>query len=947
MDLKRKHVEEISLTPCKKHKPERKDFVFHHFYVDVTDKREKYSRSTTKKFDPGCGGSNVLLQIFGRTKDGKSVMCNVSGFYPHFFILVPREMSEKELSDFMRRANSICIKDRYGKTFSRPMVAHVENFRAKKLYFFNNMTESNFIRVIVNDLSSLNEVKRALKNGMLLNEADWGDCEIYEGSINPELQFMVDQNFSGFTWLSVPFGKFETVSGYEKQSYCDIEIRCKLKDLTQLSLEEAEGNAIASFKILSFDIECLGKLDSFPTPENDPVILIGAVISDCVTFEVKKKVAFVLNDSAPVEGVEIRSFKGNDAERRMLRAFQEFIILEDFDILLGYNSTTFDVPYLIARAAALGLSIFPYLGRIKNKMSVVTTNFFHSTNKGRHERKQTPVLGRIHFDVYMSIRMSMKARSYKLNDIAYTYLKETKEDVHYTEIAKLYGGSSKDRAKLVRYCITDCLLPLKLTQKLSLLFGTFELSRVCGISVSELVVRGEQIKCFSLILREAKARGFCVPSSPPMNNESYIGATVLEPISGYYDCPVLTLDFASLYPSIIMAHNLCYTTFLLPGRATQLGLVEDVDYATCPNGAASDSFVKSEKYRGILPSIVEKLVKRRKKTKALMAAEKDEFKKMVLDIRQLVLKLIANSVYGFTGAHLLQLKQISRTVTGYGRNMIEKTKKMMEEFHPGSKVIYGDTDSVMAKIEGVSLEEAFQIGKNAAAFITQHFRKPIELEFENVYWKYLLLKKKMYAGLSYTSLNAMPKLTTKGIKVRRRDNPEFMGNLLKSILNAVFVDGNFERALELVKDVVRRIKMQQMDYDDLVISKELKNYPQDCKNPQAQTFVWKKIYDRDPGAAPKVGSRLLFVFIKDGNKKLSERAEDSNYAKENLLPLDWDYYLECVSKSVISLLEYVAKSIKGWDRKRLKRELFEGDHTRKIVKKHKPIGLLKFENVFG
>ena len=79
------------------------------------------------------------MRIFGRTKDGKSVMCNVSGFFPYFCVLVPREMSERELSDFMRRANSICVKNRYGKTFSRPMVAHVENFRAKKLYFFNNI----------------------------------------------------------------------------------------------------------------------------------------------------------------------------------------------------------------------------------------------------------------------------------------------------------------------------------------------------------------------------------------------------------------------------------------------------------------------------------------------------------------------------------------------------------------------------------------------------------------------------------------------------------------------------------------------------------------------------------------------------------------------------------------------------------------------------------------
>ena len=655
-----------------------------------------------------------------------------------------------------------------------------------------------------------------------------------------------------------------------------------------------------------------------------------------------------MKDSAPIDGVEIRSFdNGIDGERSMLKAFREFIIAEDFDIFLGYNSTLFDLPYLIERSTILGLDIFSYLGRMKQYKSIVLSTFFESTNKGRHERKNTVMLGRFHYDVYTGIRMSIKARSYKLDDMARTYLGESKEDVHYTQIAKLHAGSLKDRSKLVQYCITDCLLPLKLAQKLSLLFGTFELSRVCGISVSELAIRGEQIKCFSMILREAKKRGFLVPSNPPVNNESYVGATVLEPKSGYYDSPILTLDFASLYPSIIMAYNLCYTTLLRPGSAGPLNLIENEDYATCPNGKASDSFMKTEKYRGILPSIMEKLLQQRKKTKKMMAAEKDDFKKMVLNARQLAYKLIANSVYGFTGAQLLQLKQISRTVTGYGRNMIEKTKQMMEEFHPGAQVIYGDTDSVMVKVDKMSLEDVFQLGSQAAAFITSHFTKPIELEFENVYWKFLLLKKKMYAGLSYTSVNAEPKLTTKGIKVQRRDNPEFLGHLLKSVLNAVFHDEKgFDYALQLIKTVVQRIKLQQMDYDDFVISKELKKYPKDCKNLQPQTYVLKKISQRDPGAAPKLGSRILFVFIKDTSKTLSERAEDFKYAKENNLPLDWDYYLNCMSKTVISLLEHVAKTLKNWDKKRLRQELFEGEHTRKIVKTYKSTGLLKFKDIF-
>ena len=524
MNRKRRLVEESSLIPYKKGRPDRKDFVFHHFYVYVAQKKGRQVPSTIR-FDPGNGGSNTLVYLFGRTEDGKSVMCRVSGFYPYFFISVPRAMSKGEIFDFIQRTNSSCARDKYGNLFSHPTVAHVENVRAKKLYYFDNLMESDFMRVFVNDMSGMYRMKRALKNGELLDGSVWGNCEIYEGSVNPELQFMVEHDFSGFTWLSVPYGKFETVNGFLKESFCDVEIRCKLKDLTQVSLLEAEGNAIAPLKILSFDIECLGRPESFPSPDSDPVILIGAIISDCVTFEVKKKIAFTLKDSAPVEGVEIRSFEGSDSERSMLKAFRDFIISEDFDIFLGYNSTLFDLPYLMERSVILGIDVFPYLGRMKKIKSIVSTNVFQSTNKGRHERKNTTVLGRFHYDVYTGIRMSVKARSYKLDDMARTYLGESKEDVHYTQIAKLHTGSLEDKSKLVRYCITDCMLPLKLAQKLSLLFGTFELSRVCGISVSELAVRGEQIKCFSMILRESKKRGFCVPCNPPTNNQSYVGAT--------------------------------------------------------------------------------------------------------------------------------------------------------------------------------------------------------------------------------------------------------------------------------------------------------------------------------------------------------------------------------------------------------------------------------------
>jgi DNA polymerase delta subunit 1 len=67
------------------------------------------------------------------------------------------------------------------------------------------------------------------------------------------------------------------------------------------------------------------------------------------------------------------------------------------------------------------------------------------------------------------------------------------------------------------------------------------------------------------------------------SDEQYEGATVIEPRKGYYDVPIATLDFSSLYPSIMMAHNLCYTTLLDKATIDRLGLVKDVDYSQTPN----------------------------------------------------------------------------------------------------------------------------------------------------------------------------------------------------------------------------------------------------------------------------------------------------------------------------------------------------------------------------
>lgn len=195
--------------------------------------------------------------------------------------------------------------------------------------------------------------------------------------------------------------------------------------------------------------------------------------------------------------------------------------------------------------------------------------------------------------------------------------------------------------------------------------------------------------------------------------------------------------------------------------------------------------------------ILEELITARKKAKQELAVATDPFVKAVLDGRQLALKISANSVYGFTGAQVGQLPclPISSSVTAYGREMIEATKKyVLDKFNKdngyefNSQVIYGDTDSVMVKFGVSSIEEAMKLGKEAANYVTQYFVQPIKLEFEKVYCPYLLMNKKRYAGLFWTKPDKFDKMDCKGIETVRRDNCGLVKDVVQTCLNKLLIE---------------------------------------------------------------------------------------------------------------------------------------------------------------
>ena len=537
--------------------------------------------------------------------------------------------------------------------------------------------------------------------------------------------------------------------------------------------------------------------------------------------------------------------------------------------ITGYNIANFDLWYLINRALALELDAFTYLGRIKTKQTKITETTTTTRAFGTRENKRVDIPGRVIFDMYAVIDRNYKLTSYKLDHVSEHFLNERKDDVHYTEIATLQDGSDDDRARLGAYCLQDAWLPLKLLKKLMCLYNYVEMARVTGVPIQYLVTRGQQIKALSQISRKALSEGYLVPTFESVKtDEKYSGALVIDPKTGFYKVPIATLDFNSLYPSIMMAHNLCYTTLLHPDDIGRYRLVKDRDYAVTPSGHA---FVCKSKQAGLLPTILQELLAARKQAKADLKKETDPFKRAVLDGRQLALKLSANSVYGFTGAQkgYLPCLQIASTVTAIGQAMIKQTKETVEGIYTvkngykyDAEVVYGDTDSVMIKFGDYSLEEAMKLGREAAAIVTKKFVDPINLEFEKAYYPYLLIAKKRYAGRLYTNPDKHDKIDTKGIEIVRRDKCKLVQDTLRKVLNYLF-DKDLDAVIKYVHEVESKLRLNDIDLKDLTLTKQWSK--PDYPTPQVHVVLAKKMNSRDPTLNFGVGDRIPYV-IKAGTK---------------------------------------------------------------------------------
>lgn len=900
-----------------------------------------------------------VITMYGNLLDNTPIRVEVRDFLPYFYAQAveggnPKSsltVAKEPVSKNDNLENN--IEKALINNFTKGRCMGVQRLMRQSIYGYTEK-ESIFYKVLFNSPFCLRSAKAMMENG--LNIVDNRGSrkirfKIYESGFPYVLRFMNDLGITGMSYVIVQeyeilrnkkeeivkstFGKNSNHRCVMKSTMCISTSAALLKPLPLTG----DYMKMLPLKILSFDIECVGAMDAFPVATKDPVIQIGNTIQRFGSTAMRK-VIFCLKETAEIPGAEVHWF---ETEKEVLEAWMAFWHAEDPDIIIGYNIKGFDFPYLLDRAAILGIDRFPMLGRSKMASKVVSKQQ-SSSAFGSFDSKDVLMDGRLIFDLLHVIRRDHKLRSYSLNAVSFHFLREQKEDVSYTAMHSLQNGTKDTRRRIASYCLHDTLLPLRLFDKLNILINYSELSRATHVPIGFFSTRGSAIKVLSQIYAEAGPSGFLVPDMDPgSGTDGFEGAFVMEPLRGFYSEPIAVLDFSSLYPSIIISKNMCYTTLLSRSQAST------VESVRSPTG---DSFCTASVREGLLPRILRNLLSARAETKRQLADATDPFIRRSLDGRQLALKICANSIYGFTGSPTGQLLclPISQSTTAFGRDMIAQTKSLIETnfciangYSCDTRVIYGDTDSVMVNFtntkknpgghnsddqktsldkekspdrSGGSLVWVFNAAKEISKFVSSTFEKPVSLEFEKVYYPYLLMNKKRYAGLIFTNPEKADRIDTKGIETVRRDNCELVKDVIQTCLTRILIDRNVESAVSYVKETVQRLYTEKIDLSRLVISKTYTKTT--YANKQTHSELAERLKKR--GLPVGIGDRIPYVIVKGDKKSLAcEKSEDPVFVLENNLPIDKDYYIEQqLSKPVHRLFEPIMDNVSS---------LFYGEHT--------------------
>lgn len=521
---------------------------------------------------------------------------------------------------------------------------------------------------------------------------------LYESNVDIDLQFLHEYGLKSVGWLILDEG-VPIHNQYDKLiAYCHGN-----------QIHNGSQKASVPCVLASYDIEAFSDTNSFPDPDrSQDVVFMVATSFQTLGTEVPFEQHLVVLDDFDSKLCQDRNLpltvERAHSERHLIELWADRLLKNKTDVLIAYNNFGFDDRYLDTRYRQgntsppweSGIPLSRIFKGAKPERAWIKRQ--RSEFAGFADSKILVTPGIWNLDLLVVIKQQHQLENNTLDYVSEHFLQDHKIDLPAKEMFRLYATGRRGQnpeliSEIGQYCLKDTELPLRLIHKLNVIPSMMEMAAANTVPLDFLLQRGQSVRCFSMVVKKMHDYDIICPSVMYTGEGAYEGATVIEPTKGAYWGPIAVCDYASLYPSIIRSNSLC------PSR-----LVVDPKYAHLPGMSYLDVEVSDSTYRyavsndasippAVLPVLLEELAALRKQANAEKTVASDPWQKNLLDAKQKAIKVSMNSVYGVFGAErgFLTCQPLASSVTSIGRQMINTTKRMIEERFPGTEVIYGDS----------------------------------------------------------------------------------------------------------------------------------------------------------------------------------------------------------------------------------------------------------------
>lgn len=788
---------------------------------------------TDYQVESGEDSEQVVLRLFGKTEDGENVLLVEKDFQPYFYAVPEKDQEAKNLLEEIR-----------GKEFHTDDGEPLEITSTEVLEKIDGTEKVEVVKICTTIPANVPKLKHQVYDMPEVSGCREYDIPFYK-------RYLIDKQI-------LPTEKVEFEG--EKVESEDFDFKFKIESV-ETDVEDSED---AEFDKLAFDLEVI-----------DNTVIMASFFAE----EYEKVISTVEIDEDFVETVE--------DEKRLLERFIEIIQDHDVDVLTGYNTDEFDFQMLRERVENHNMELS--LGRDGERMKF--------NRRGRFAGAR--LKGRMHLDLYPFISHvlapGLDSETLDLDSVAEEVLGRNKDDVSFEQM-KDWWENEENLEEFARYALKDSELAFELSEEI--VPQVVELSRITGLTPFDAcrLTYGQLTENF--LLKEAYIKNMIAPNRPTRNERrrrqnqgAYEGGFVYTPESGLHE-DISVFDFRSLYPTVMVAHNISPEMLDLKGCDEKFEL-DEFDFHFCQDD------------QGFFPELIEGLVESRYELKDEMKTyDQDSLEYERIYSRQQAQKILANSFYGYLGYDGARWysKESAQATTFMGRKYIEDTIETAEEM--GFEITYGDTDSVFLSGDRINQRKDKFLEK-----VNDELPEFMELEFEGYFVRGIFTSKESGEGAKkkYALMDEDGEMKITGFEQVRRDWSPVAKDTQKQVLRKV-LKNNVDEAAEIVKETIGKLKNGEIPPDRLKIYTTLTKPPEDYDSTAPHVEAAKKAMDRGDEIEPET---TVDYVITRGPGGISERAELTRYAES----YDADYYIDNqvlpASLRVLKVFGYTVDQLKG------------------------------------